>query len=115
MNAFSLIARIGAGLLVSLTIATAGSGVASVLSPSSVDAGLLQATAQKRSLLAVTAAQVTQARVRVPNARLFEVHTAIRPQDITSGVPQMLFVVSDFAAPDDDVTYLTVSTWFTSQ
>jgi hypothetical protein len=115
MNAFSLIARIGPGLIVSLTIAMAGSGVALVLSPSSADAGLLRATVQKRSLLAVTAAQVTQARVRVPNARLFEVHTAIRPQDITSGVPQMPFVASDFAAPDNDVTYLTVSTWFTSQ
>jgi hypothetical protein len=110
-------AHFGAGLVAALLIATAGAGTVVARSaplPTSSVAVPLRATAGQTSLLAVSAFQLTQARARKPDAYLFEVHTTIQPQDISSGQVRIPFVVGNFATPNNNVNYLSVGEWFTN-
>ena len=99
-------------LLLCLLLCTVRGSVAAVLAGAS--RSVLRDTLPI-SLIAVTGAQLQDARKVAPDAALFEVRTTLTSQDLATGTPHIRFAFSDFASPGDDVRFVEVSEWFGSQ
>jgi hypothetical protein len=64
------------------------------------------------SLLAITAAQLHDARQRHANSTLFEVQTSITPANVATGIAEIPYVFGAFADPGDNTHYVSIQQWF---